>query len=340
MADFALVIFETDKNGKKNEGLARRVLFKTGMLKSSLCTRLFLLFKSKYVKAGIKSVVLYEDTNVWIIKLPFTAGRLPCFNSGAIKGFVGRFCTEKGAAGCFMPSGAVTDTAYDGFRIRHDAGQIIYKAHLLQILHDIYEDNGIRLGSIDTVIVAGRDRQELLQIVRRLEPRFKFLTVAASKDAGLEDELAEISEESGLTVNTCYEWKSALKNADLIINLAGAPALSKFRMKSRSFVINYNSEAGSRMQGENVVINGVEFTLPPDVTAGLDEEVLQNFSKKELAEAVAGLRIGRYDGQTLDDAFYDRVLEEFGKCGCRIAGYIGRRGAIKAENIIKARVNA
>ena len=336
MTDFALVIFEIGENSKKPESLVPGLLFMSGIFKNSLCARLFLLFGSKYVKAGIKSVVLNEDTNAWIIKLPFTIGRLPCFNSSAIKGFISRFRLGKEIAGCFMPAVAVVDAAYEEFRIRHDAGQIIYKAHLLHMLHDIFESNDIRLGALDTVIVAGRDRQELLHIVRRLEPHFKYITVAALKNGDLEAELAAISDESGLTINICNEWKSVLKNADLIINLAGASALSKFRMHSRSLVINFNSEASSRMQGENAAINGIEFSLSSDIFASLGTEVLSHFSKKELTEVLTELRIGRYSGQMPDNVCCARVLEEFEKCGCKIIGYIGRRGIIKAENIIKS----
>ena len=336
MTDFALIIFETGENSKKAEGLVAGLFFKAGIFKNSLITRLFLSSGRKDVKSGIKSVALNEDTNAWIIKLPFTIGRISSFNSSAVKDFISRICLEKGIEGCFMPAGAIVDAAYEEFRIRHDAGQIIYKAHLPHILHDIYESNDTRLGALDTVIIAGQDRQELLYFVRRLEPHFKYITVASLKDWDLEAELALISDESGLTINVCSEWKSVLKNADLIINLTGASALSKFRMKSRSLVINYNSEASSRMQGENVVINGIEFSLPSNIFVSLGTEVLRHFSKKELTEVLTDLKMGRYSALTPDNVCCAGVLEEFEKCGFKITGYIGRRGIIKAENIIRA----
>lgn len=336
MTDFVLVIFETGENSKKPDGLVSGLLFKAGIFKSSLCTRLFLLLKSKNVIAGIKSVILSGDTNAWIMKLPFPIERLSCFNSSIIKGFISKFCLGKGATECFMPADAVVDASYAEYRVKHDSAQIIYKAHLPHMLHDIYETNGIRLAALDTVIVAGQDRQELFHFVRRLEPHFRYITVATPKSGDLEAELAAISAESGLTINICNEWKSILKNADLVINLAGASTLSKFRMNSRSLVINYNSEAGSRMQGENPAINGVEFSLPSDVFTILGVDVLQHYSKKELTEVLTELRIGRYSGQIPDDACCAGVLEEFEKYGCRITGYIGRRGIIKTESIIRS----
>lgn len=335
MTDFGLVIFETEEKDKRPEGLVPGLLFKTGVFKSSLCTRLFLLFGCKRIKADVRYAALSEDMNVWIIKLPFTIDRLSCFNSSGIKSFIRKYCLEKGITACFMPARAAAEASYAEYSTNHEAGQIIYKSYLEHILRDIYQSNGIRLGALDTVIVAGQDRQELFHIVRRLEPHFKYMTVAVPNNSDVDDELALISDESGLTINICSEWKSVLKNADLIINLAGAAALSKFRLNSRALVINYNNETGSRMQGENTVINGIEFSLSPEVSAILGTEVLRSFSKKELADVVIGLRIGRYSGQTQDDACCAGILEEFKKCGCNITGYTGRRGIIKAENIVR-----
>lgn len=335
MADFALIIFEAAENNDKPEGLMSGLLFKSGILKSSLCTRLFLFIKRKYVKACMKRAELRKDINVWIIKLPFTAARLTCFNSKAIRGNINRFCPVKGIR-CFMSAVAATDAVFEDYRIRSDSRQIIYKAHLPYILDYIYESNGIRLGSLDTVIVAGQDRQELFHIVRRLEPRFRFLTIVAPEDTDAEAELSAISAESGLTISICGEGKSALKNAELIINLAGASALSKYRIKTRSLVLNFNSEPNERMQGENTVINGIDYLMSTDMFAGLGTEVLRHFSKKELTDVVMEMRLEHLSGETPDNNCVARVLEEFGNFGCRVTGYFGRRGVLKPENIIRS----
>jgi hypothetical protein len=348
MRDFALVIFESGETEKKPaggfikalpaglRGLAPGLLFKTGILKSGLFTRLFFIIKKKCIEDGVKKVELNEDINGWILKLPFAAARLSMFDSNAIKAFIGRFCAEKGITGCYMPAGAVADAAYEDYGIGRGAGQLIYKAHLQYILEDIYESGGIRLGSLDTVIVAGEDRQELFRTVKLLEPNFKYISVAACKDRDIEEELAEISADTGLTINICTEYKSVLRGADLIINLAGAPAVSKYRMKPGSLVLNFNSGAGARMQGENAAINGIDYLLPADMFAGLGTEVLRQFNKKELTEAVMEATLGDCTDGPPDNIRIARALEEFRKCGCRITGYVGRRGSLKTENIIRA----
>lgn len=336
MADIALVIFEAGDGGGKPQNPASRLLFNTAFLKSSFFSGLVLRLESKRVRAGIKRVGLMEDTGVRIIKLPFPAGRLTSFSSRAVRDFIDRLRAESGAEECFMPSGASADAEYRDYRIRRDAAQIIYKAHLPYILEDIYESRGIRAGSLDTVVVAGEDRQELLQIIRRIEPYFRYITVAAPQSGDIEAELAGISAESGLTVNICSNWKTALKNADLIINLAGAQALSKYRMKLRSLLLNFNNGAGMRLDGENTVINGIDYILPADVFASLGTEVLRHFNKKELTEMVMDIRLDAYTGRTPDEDCAARVLEEFGKCGCRITGYAGRRASLKAEDVISS----
>ncbi len=336
MADIALVIFEAGDGGVKPQNPASRLFFNTAFLKTSLFSGLFLRLGSKRVKAGIKRVELMEDTGARIIKLPFPAGRLSVLSSSAVKGFIERLRTENGIEECFMPSGASADAVYRDYRIRRDAAQIIYKAHLPYILEDLYESRGIRAGSLDTVVVPGEDRQELISIIRRIEPYFRYITVAAPQSGDIEAELAGISAESGLTVNVCCNWKTALKNADLIINLAGAQALSRYRMKPRSLLLNFNNGAGVRLDGENTVVNGIDYILPADVFASLGTEVLRHFNKKELAEMVMDIRLHAYTVRTPDEDCAARVLEEFGKCGCRITGYAGRRGSLKAEDVISS----
>lgn len=344
MADFALVLFENGDGNIKSP--AYRLLFKAGFYKSRLGARLFLRANDRAVRAGVKKTGLYEGTNAWIIKLPVRASLLDGFNRKTIRDYVERLCQGKGTGACFMPAAVTGGDIFKACRVMHNSRSAIFKSHLLYILDDIYEKSGIRLGSLDMVIVSDEEARELFTVVKLLEPHFRYMTVAAAndrghtstgsvtvgsgacpllEDGGLEDRLAEISGDTGLMIRVSSSWKSVLKNADLVINLSHTADLSGYRMKNASLVININGGRSMRLPGENAVINGIEYLLPAGVFAGLGTEVLRSFSKKELTEAVLDLELEESEA----------VPEVFEKTGCRIVGYTGRRGLVKAESIVK-----
>lgn len=344
MADFALVLFESEDG--KIKSLGYRLLYKAGFYKSGLGARLFLRANDRAIRAGVKKNGLFEGANAWIIKLPVRASLLDGFNRKVIKDYVERLCTENGLEACFMPPAVTGSDIFKGCSVRHGHRDAIFKSHLQYILDDIYEKNGIRLGSLDTVIVADEEAQEVYPVVKLLEPNFRYLTIAAANDrghistgsaamgsevcpllknSGLEERFAEMSGDTGLMINISSSWKTILKSADLVINLSRTSDLSGCRMKNASLVININGGKSARLPGENAVINGIEYLLPAGVFAGLGTEVLRSYSKKEITETVLDLELG--GGGTVADLFE--------RSGCRIVGYTGRRGLVKAENVIK-----
>ena len=347
MADFGLVIFEDikikrkDGNSKiknlalKLSGKIIGLLFNAGFFKSRFGTKLYFSSLRDDLKKGLSSYELLERLKVWIIKLPFTSGTLFRLNLNYIIEYLERLCTEKGIRDCLIPEPVRDKISGGAFRSHRSSGKVLLKSLLVPVLEAIYPSAGKRIEHLDMVIVSGNDSEELFTIVRLLEPYISFVAIVAADKAEIEIRLSELFSDSGLSFSISSEYRSQLKHADLIINLGKPLDISRYRMSKKSLLINLYDSVESCIPGENTVLNDIAFDMAGANVKNLMYELHGYYSKTEIYEIVMAnkLELDTYDKFTCEMAEY--IQREFKKAGCRITGFVGRRGIISIDSVVK-----
>lgn len=348
MADFALVIYEEKIKKEKpdkvfNKSFVQRLLlnlmemlFKIGFFKSRFGTRLFYYSKKKDFIAGIQKTKLFDNVNVWIIKLPFTAERFLMFNKSFFNSYVMKVCSDTGNANCFMPTGTGDNMGTGACSGIIPVRSAIFKALVVPILDEIYVKSGMGINTLDIVIIPSESCEELYTMIELLEPYIKYITIASSDNYSLDAKLFEIFADSGLSISVSSDYKNILKSANLIINMQDSGIISKYRLNNRSLVINYGDACTGKIQGENAIINGIEYNFRDDIPERLGPDVSRLFSRKELTEIIMAHRLELLSENKLDHILAKKIMEGFKKDSCMITGFIGRRGILKIRNVQKA----
>ncbi|NJD03159.1 MAG: hypothetical protein FIA99_11345 [Ruminiclostridium sp.] len=348
MTDFGLVIFEEIKIKKKAgnslfKNLVSKLsdkitglLFNAGFFYSRLGTKLYFSSRKDDLKNGLSCYELLETLKVWIIKLPFTAGILLHLNMNCVIEYLERLCTDKGIREFIIPKPIRDNVPGSSFMSPRPSGKLLLKSLLMPVLEGIYTKAGKRIEHLDIVIVAGSDNEEAFTIVRLLEPYISFVTIVAAEKAELESRLSELFSDSGLSFSISSEYRSRLKHADLVINLGKPADISQSRISKKSLLINLYDSIESSIPGESAVINDVVFDMADINIKNLIYDLHGYFSKSELYEIIITkkLQLDTCDKFTFELAGY--IKTEFEKAGCRITGFVGRRGIINADSVVKA----
>jgi len=333
MPALAFVVFEEEK-GNDNPGL----IAKSGLLKTYIGTAMFHLFNRNKFRNGIHEfkIDMETDTSILAIRLPFPISLLSSYNRQYIERYILKVYTARDCLRCFVPAAYGGLGGHEQYSVDKSIQTIIFKALLLPVLEEIYLKCGIRLDNLDTVFVNGENTVELKTMVRQLEPFVRYVNVAASDKEAVESELSDICMDSGISIIVSSDFKSILRNADLIINLGEIAAISKFRIKTESVVIYFSSWPSTAVQGEYTFLSGVEYTFPESQYKIFGEDIFRNFGKAELTEILLAIKAGLLNGGIYNEATTAKILGIFKKNCCRITGLHGRRGILKLENVVKA----
>ncbi len=354
MADFGLVIFEDIKIKRKTadsriknlalklSGGIARWLFNAGFFTTRLGTRLYLSSCKVRLENGFSCHEPMEGQKVWIIKLPFTAETLSGLNIEYIFAQLEGLCAEKGIRDFLIP-GIVRSKIAGGFHIDPDkfiyhrpSGKILLKSLLVSVLEEIYPRTGKRIEQLDIVIVAGADTEEAFTAIRQLEPQIGFITIVAAEKGDIESRFSELFSDTGLAFSVSSEYRNQLKLADLVINLGNPPDISRCRMAKKSLLINLYDSIESSLPGENTVLNDIAMEIGGAAVKELLFELRGYYSKAELNEIILAekFELDAYEKFTFETS--EQLRRELKKAGCRIAGFVGRRGMISLDSVIKA----
>lgn len=338
MPETAFVVFE-EKLYRGRPGL----LASSGVWKLPAGTALYRLLHRKRFERGIRTVPADSTESFLMVRLPFPKSMLPMFDKTYLTRYISRISAENGCVRCFFPPDSVwgmdpglffTDDAV--CFIWEDVRNRIFKSLLLPILDEIYTRNGIRLDRLDIVFLCGLPATGLLPMLKQVEPRLNSVNIAAKKKKDIENSLAELSGDSGLSIFISGDFDGLLRNADLIINLEPASALSEYRIKPHALVLQFGDpDRGGPVRGQYPVVNGVRFFLPEQIYSLLGSDILQNYSREDLADILLALRSGLFHSGN-DEMTAESAAGLFKSLNCRISGYRGRRGELLPDEIRKA----
>lgn len=329
MPDIAFVVFEEEKEKGRQSLMAR-----SGLFKARTGTELYHIFNKKKFKSGVHIFKIEPGTDILLIKLPFPPSLLFTFNIRYFENYISQICSENGCMKCYVPAAIRRLGGFEAYAADEHSRSVIYKALLVPMLDKIYSNNGLRLDNLDTALIYGGDAAELLTMVSQLEPFMKYINVAASDKETVESELSDICADSGISIFVSSNFKSILKNAELVINLGKAAAISKYRIKPRSLVINFFNDENQKLQGEFTAIKGIEYTFPGNQYAVLGEDIQRSFSRAELTDILMVFKAGLLNGGSYNDTTVTGVLRVFENSRCSITGFNGRRGMLRLENVL------
>lgn len=331
MPELAFVVFEE----KRHKG-GLSLVASSGLFKTYIGAALFHILNKKIFRSGINVIEIEAGTEIVLIKLPFTLSMLSAFNKQYFERHILRVYSAMGCRKCFAPAAARRLGWLERYSEDTNNRSVIFKAFLLPILDEIYLKSGLRLDNLDIAFVGGENADELLTMVKQLEPYVKYINVVSSEKGPLESELSNICTDSGISIFVSSDFKSILRNADIIINLGKTEAISKYRIRSRSLVINFFNGSSSILNGEFTVIMGVEYTFTDSWYDVFGEDIKRSFSRAELANIWMVFKAGLLDGGSYNDAKAALILRIFENYCCRITVFSGRRGMLRVGNVLKA----
>lgn len=332
MHSLAFVVFE-EKKRKGIHSLAAR----SGMLRTYAGSFLFYLLNRNKYRGGIHEFELdaQTDTRIIMIRLPFSASCLPSFNRQFIERYILKIYTEKDCCRCYIPASCRSPGCFDWCTGDSSNYSLVFKSLLVPVLEEIYLKNGLRLDNRDMVLINGENSTELKTMVRQLEPYVRYLNIASADKEAVEAGLADICMESGVSVIVGSNLKSMLRNADLIINMGEISAISENRIRPESVVIHFTGLQNTVVRGESTFISGVDYAFPASFYEAFGEDIIKNYSKRELTQILIECKAGLLNGGIYNEATAAAILGVFKSSSCKITGFRGRRGILKVENILK-----
>jgi len=293
------------------------------------------LFKGNKDDDLIKEYQLYEDLTVNLIELPYNLEELMQKEGGRAARLITRLCEKNGLERCVI-SGKLNNIkeicGLDKPKLIMYKGDILFRALIEQILTNLAGGNKENLYSCEVVIIEGNSRDELFAFVRCLLPMVKYLNIFTRSRIGIEDEVNNIYEESGLSIGIISDSLQAFKDADIIINLGDLTSITyRPRIKKGALVINYGNIDNLAIPDGSIVINGIDVKLPVSLLSKIPQNMSCSFSNLEIAEMIICGRLGLENEIIQNSPGYDLMLNissEFDSQGYSISGFLGLYGKI------------
>ena len=331
MPELAFTIFEIEKENSRLGLIA-----KSGLLKTRIGTALFQLFNKRKFNKGIHIFEMESGADILLIKLPFPISFLSALNRQYIERYISHIYSKRGCKNCFVPAAARRLGWFEQYSTNANSRNIVFKALLLPVLDEIYSKSGLRLDNLDTAFVNGENAVELITMVKQLEPFMRYINVASSNKGVVERELTDISTDSGISIFVSSDFKSILRNAELVINLGKVSDISRYRIRTGTLVINFSGAESPLPQGEYTIIVGLEYTFPESHCDLLGEDIQRSFCRSELTEIMMAFNAGLLNGGSYNETTAALILSIFARKCCSITGFNGRRGVLRVENVLKA----
>jgi len=216
------------------------------------------------------------------------------------------------------------------------SGFTVFSALMTHVIDEIYTKNGIDINSLDIVVIPGESQPGLFTVLKQLMYNAKYLAVI-SDDSWVSAKADEIFTETGLSIMVTTDFKSVLKNADLIINLGRIPdTIRGIRIKPTAVILNYGDQNSFKHFYEGILIRGITVRLPAGLQHKLGKLVCESFSSIQLAETIICLKLNLNNGMlpgSDESGMLDKIREEFIRGGYNIDGLIGRHTTLTKEEM-------
>lgn len=295
---------------------------------------------------------VYNSMNLCIVKLPHGLDFIKSCGGKRVKKIskaTETFCKVNNLQNCILTDALSDSGHFDYCRKGIFNGQYLYKSLLNNILDEIYTKRGIIIRSLDIVVIRGENDFELLNTLRLLSERVKYITVISEESAGIEGEFDAILSNSGLSIVIARKSDRVIKNADLIINLLTPNSETNFQdistktliqnIRAKTLIIDYALQTGIGYFDAGILIRGVETVLPVNILKQIDTAVYNFFSMTAVSEMLLcyKLNIGNSLPVKASDLSYETmksISEEFKRDGFRFGRFVGRHGQVALDEIV------
>ncbi|HOM03461.1 MAG TPA: hypothetical protein PLH43_11635 [Acetivibrio sp.] len=301
MSNIGLILFCDERDDNK------RNLFK------NILAIIKRLVSSKLSDDAVKKAELYDELNIFIIRLPYRVSELKKpsrFKMRRLKKIIKKLCSDYSIERCFFPAN-LPDVPDIGLCIRNPfLGHFLYKALLVNILKMISEKKGKDIRELGVAILHGNEQNILYLYMKILSTISKFLTIITHEKELIEKIADDIFEETGLAVRVTDNVISGMEDAQVVVNLTD---LCNFnltkKIKSDASVINYGSINTDKIKFSGTIINDVDIILPKRFEEMMGKDIYKFYKRLELAEIILlnKLKIGTCT--TCDNVDYS-VIEE------------------------------
>lgn len=276
---------------------------------------------------------------IHIIHLPFHVDELAAFSRGRInriEEFINEYCASNKIDVVIYSKLLLERNIFLGNVATPFIGRLLFKSLVSNILNEIYSKRGFRINDLDMAIVHGKSDEELFTYIRLLAPYIKYLTIISDDKEGIEKQVEDFYEETGLSIRVTRDIKSGFRGIDFILSIGDLQPGMK--IGTRAVILNYGDSGCSNIVGENIIINGIELRLPGTITTKLGKNVLENFTQLELAEIILCNKLD-IPIDEISDKTYEILSKEFTAQAFTISGFEGRHNILKASDI-KVKNNA
>jgi hypothetical protein len=328
MGDFSLVVCLESKDSRTDtDNVFKRIL-------KNMCN----VKKAGDVGKAVRKVRLYDSIDVDMIFLPFHSSEVSGFKKGLLDRIGKRIvqvCSVNGAKECILPKQLLQIPALRECLRTLLPLEYLYKCVFVNIIDSVCSCKGMNISDMDVAIIKGEEDELFISILKLLSLRTKFITIITQNPDGIDKEVTEIYEETGLSIRLTGDFRNGMKSSGFIINLLSSDKLvSNAKISQSAVILNYGALDASRLPYENPVINGIDIALPKYVVTNLGEAVCKDFAGLHIAEAILKHRVAMEEWP-LDFSNYrvlNKISAAFKNEGYRIRGFIGRRSIFKLED--------
>jgi hypothetical protein len=294
--------------------------------------RIFSTFNpTKYVEM-VERIELYDNVSVYAIKLPYYCNRLEGKVKKKFENFLKNYCENNNISICMIPRQGFDITGLNNAAECNTLKRLISKCLINSVMEAILNYIGLDMGSVDICIIQGDSNKELHALVQLFSHSAKYITLLVKDRAAIEDEINDIYVESGLSVWVTNDYRSALGNADIVINLGDLNGYGIRTGISRKLVIlNYGNVDVRVLPAGSMVINGIEIGLQKEIVSKLSKSIFNCYTESEIAEIILLHRIKAYSNVSslaFNSESMKELQDQFTKDGFFVKELLGLHGPI------------
>lgn len=280
----------------------------------------------------VKGIRLYDERSLIVVKLPYSIEELKGMVRNKANCFIDRVCTDFSIREPIIPLEIRDALGRGNSEPCGYGGKVLFKSLLVDILEEICSARSIKISDIDIVLASEAICPELYTYLSLLSPLVKYVTIITRDRNAVEEDINRIFEDTGLSIGVTTDFKSGLRNGDIIINLCGLRECANLRLKNGAVLINLEGMKIKGVTGQNTVINGVEISLPHKLVHEIGRETLDFFSTEEIAEAILSAESEGW-ADSGGAGFVKGISQSFRRMGCRITGFLGQYNRIRISDI-------
>lgn len=321
-----LVIYEEEKA----EELIERKSFQR------LVDRIIRLFRRQQEKEHVYEIKLFENMLICVLRLPWSLKEIKSIERNKIETYLEKRKSKYGIDSYYLPE-VLLEISHANWCTKPPVRERdLFRCLFPMLLEELLAEGKNDLSELNVVIIHDQDDRELERIIAWISPKVKYLSIVTNEKDNAQRIADRAFEEYGLCIGVSVDFKSGLKDADIIMNIADLKEFNTpMRISPKAWVFNLHSADTARAFAGSRVFNGIKIRLPPSVLQQMDKEIMRCYKAEEIAYMLMTERVFEAENAFSSGVGPDRqdiIFSEFRKCGFSTAGYVGRYGDIHVAN--------